>query len=81
MLMVPDTPCGLGLSGQLMQQAETEALTRSCHRAWIYTQFAVRGFYGRLGSAVCGELPYYPRGFMCGFLLKRLSRPGGADPK
>lgn len=78
MLMVPDTPSDLGLGGQLIQQAETEALAGSSHPAWVYTQFGARGFYWRLGCAVFGELPYYPRGFMRSFLRKRQFTPGGA---
>lgn len=73
MLIVPEGARGQGLGAQLMQRAETEAIARGCHGAWVDTQFGARGFYERQGYTTFGELPDYPPGFCRTFLFKRLA--------
>ena len=61
LLFVPDALRGRGVGSDLMKRAETEALTRGCHSAWLDTfEFQARGFYERLGYTCFGELPNYP---------------------
>jgi len=61
LLFVPDALRGHGVGSDLMKRAETEALTRGCHSAWLDTfEFQARGFYERLGYTCFGVLPNYP---------------------
>jgi len=74
LLVVPDSLRGQGIGTQLMQLAETEAVTRGCHSAWLDTfEFQARGFYERLGYSCFGELPNYPVGFSRYFMKKGLT--------
>ena len=72
MLFVPESRRGKGLGEQLMQRAESEAQARGCRAAWVDTQFGARSFYEKLGYALFGELPGYPKGFTRSFLSKQL---------
>ncbi len=72
MLVVPEAARGTGLGTRLMQQAETTALQRGCHHAWVDTQFGAMGFYQRQGYALFAQLPDYPPGFARSFLKKKL---------
>ena len=74
LLVVPTSLRGQGIGTQLMQLAETEAVTRGCHSAWLDTfEFQARGFYERLGYSCFGELPNYPVGFSRYFMKKGLT--------
>lgn len=74
LLVVPDSLRGQGVGTQLMQLAETEAITRACHSAWLDTfEFQARGFYERLGYSCFAELPNYPVGFSRFFMKKGLT--------
>lgn len=73
LLLVPENLRGQGLGKQLMQRAETEALARGCHAAWLDTfEFQAREFYERLGYSVFGQLEDYPAGFRRHFMMKKL---------
>ncbi len=73
LLFVPDALRGRGVGSDLMTRAETEALTRGCHSAWLDTfEFQARGFYERLGYTCFGELPNYPAGAARYFMKKAL---------
>ncbi len=72
MLVVPPALRGTGVGRALMLQAESEALARGCHHAWVDTQFGARAFYEKLGYAVFGELADFPRGYTRSFLQKKL---------
>lgn len=73
LLFVPESLRARGLGRELMQRAETEAITRGCHAAWLDTfQFQARGFYERLGYSCFGELRDYPPGFSRYFMQKVL---------
>ena len=51
LLFVPDSLRARGLGSELMKRAETEALARGCHSAWLDTfEFQAREFYERIGS-------------------------------
>lgn len=74
LLVVPESLRGQGVGTQLMQLAETEAITRGCHSAWLDTfEFQARGFYERLGYSCFAELPNYPVGFSRFFMKKGLT--------
>jgi GNAT superfamily N-acetyltransferase len=64
---------GQGLAARLLQVAETEAVARGCHGAWIdtFNPVALR-VYQRQGYSVFGELEDFPRGGRRWFLQKRL---------
>ena len=85
LLFVPDALRGRGLGSELMKRAETEALARGCHSAWLDTfEFQARGFYERLGYSCFGELPDYPAGSARYFMRKTLRserehEPGSAN--
>ena len=50
LLFVPDSLRARGLGSELMKRAETEALARGCHSAWLDTfEFQARKFYERNG--------------------------------
>lgn len=72
LVVVPQALRGSGVGRALMLQAESVALARGCHSAWVDTQFGALAFYERLGYAVFGELPDYPPGYTRSFLQKRL---------
>ena len=56
-----------------MRRAETEALARQCHHAWLDTfAFQARGFYERLGYQCFGTLDDYPVGSSRYFMSKPL---------
>ena len=60
--------------GRLLEAAETEAIARGCHGAWIdtFNPQALRA-YQRQGYAIFGELPEFPIGRSRYFLQKKLS--------
>jgi GNAT superfamily N-acetyltransferase len=63
LLFVPATLRGRGVGTDLMRRAETEAVARGCHSAWLDTfEFQARGFYERIGYTCFGELTEYPVG-------------------
>jgi GNAT superfamily N-acetyltransferase len=67
---------GKGLGGELLQQAEQEALRRGCGGAWVDTfEFQALAFYQLHGYEVFAELPDYPPGHRRCFLKKRLGTP------
>jgi GNAT superfamily N-acetyltransferase len=80
MLWVAEAARGRGLGTRLMARAETEALARGCHGAWLDTSsMRAEAFYRRLGYRPFGMLENRPgeqperhrRHFLC----KRLSGP------
>ncbi len=73
LLFVPESLRERGIGAGLMQRAESEAVKRGCHSAWLDTfQFQARGFYERLGYSCFGELGDYPVGFARYFMRKVL---------
>ena len=73
LLFVPETLRGRGVGAELMSRAESEAIVRGCHHAWLDTfEFQARGFYERLGYRCFGELNDYPTGFARYFMNKAL---------
>jgi GNAT superfamily N-acetyltransferase len=76
LLVVPETLRGRGLGTTLMERAETEAVARGCHSAWLDTfAFQARPFYERLGYTCFGELHDYPNGSARYFMKKTLVDP------
>lgn len=74
LLVVPASLRGQGIGTKLLQLAETEAITRACHSAWLDTfEFQARAFYERLGYTCFGELPNFPVGFSRFFMKKSLA--------
>jgi GNAT superfamily N-acetyltransferase len=74
LLFVPESLRGQRMGTGLMQRAESEAVKRGCHGAWLDTfQFQARGFYERLGYSCFGELASYPAGFSRYFMQKALA--------
>lgn len=74
LLFVPEALRRQGVGQELMQRAETEAITRGCHSAWVDTfDFQARGFYERIGYKIFGQLDDYPTGSRRYFMMKRLS--------
>src|SRR5215471_4012168 len=50
LLFVPEALRRRGIGKELMSRAESEAIVRGCHGAWLDTyEFQARGFYERLG--------------------------------
>ena len=73
LLVVPESARGKGMGRQLIKLAESEAVARGCHSAWLDTfQLQARGFYEHLGYRCFGELPEYPVGFTRSFMQKSL---------
>ena len=73
LLFVPESMRGTGVGTRIMEQAETEAIARGCHGAWLDTfEFQARGFYEKRGYTCFGELPEYPRGSSRYFMRKEL---------
>jgi hypothetical protein len=56
---------------ELMKHAETYAIAKGCHSAWLDT-FPAHGFYGKLGYKVFGVRDDCPVGQRRWFLKKRL---------
>jgi GNAT superfamily N-acetyltransferase len=78
LLFVPESLRGQDVGSELMLRAESEAVARGCHSAWLDTfEFQARGFYERLGYKCFAELGDYPPGFARYFLKKSL-RPNAA---
>lgn len=74
LLFVPESLRGQDVGSELMSRAESEALARGCHSAWLDTfEFQARGFYERLGYSCFAELGDYPPGFSRYFMKKVLS--------
>ncbi|OSN07004.1 acetyltransferase [Lonsdalea iberica] len=60
-----------GLGRQMMQQAETEAIKRGCHMAYVDTfSFQAKGFYEKLGYQEYGHLAGYAHRFTRHYLRK-----------
>jgi hypothetical protein len=58
-----------------MSRAESEALARGCHSAWLDTfEFQARVFFERLGYECFGTLDHYP-----GALLPLLHEEGACS--
>ena len=73
LLFVPESLRGRGLGSELMKRAETEALARGCHSAWLDTfEFQARDFYEQIGYRCFAELPDYPVGSARYFMKKVL---------
>jgi GNAT superfamily N-acetyltransferase len=64
---------GQGMALRMLEMAETEAVVRGCHSAWIdtFNPVALRA-YQRAGYAVFGELAEFIPGRTRSFLQKRL---------
>jgi len=76
LLVIPESLRGRGFGTELMSRAESEALARGCHGAWLDTfEFQARGFYERLGYTCFGELKDYPPGSGRYFMRKALAEP------
>jgi GNAT superfamily N-acetyltransferase len=74
-VVVPEVLRGRGIGTELMSRAESEAIARGCHSAWLDTfEFQARGFYERLGYSCFGELKDYPPGFARYFMKKALRK-------
>ena len=66
---------GQGVAGRMLDMAETEAIARGCHSAWIDTINPVAlKTYQRAGYAVFGELAEFIPGRTRSFLKKSLER-------
>ena len=75
LLFVPADLRGAGVGTEIMRLAETEAVRRGCHSAWLDTfEFQARAFYERLGYVCFGELANYPSRYTRFFMQKRLSK-------
>lgn len=75
LLFVPEALRRRGIGKELMSRAESEAIVRGCHSAWLDTyEFQARGFYERLGYSCFGELADYPPGFARYFMKKVLTK-------
>lgn len=73
LLVVPEELRGRGVGSQLLQIAESEAVSRGCRGAWLDTfEFQARGFYEKLGYECFAQLPEYPAGFSRYFMKKSL---------
>ena len=69
LLFVPEALRGKGVGAELMSLAESEAMSRGCHSAWLDTfEFQARGFYERMGyisfAQLSDEHPSLSRYFM-----------------
>jgi GNAT superfamily N-acetyltransferase len=66
---------GQGVGRELIETAESRALERGCHSAWLDTfSFQAPGFYRTLGYEVFGELDWSADHKRL-FLRKRLAEP------
>jgi GNAT superfamily N-acetyltransferase len=60
-LWVSDALRGRGIGRELVTGAESRALERGCHSAWVDTfSFQAPGFYRKLGYEAFGALDYPP---------------------
>src|ERR1700712_1700722 len=68
-LFIPEALRGQGMAGKLLSTAETEAIARGCHGAWIdtFNPQALRA-YQRQGYTIFGELAEVPPGRRRAFL-------------
>jgi GNAT superfamily N-acetyltransferase len=73
-LWVDESHRGQSLAGQMLAAAEVEARQRGCHGAHIDT-FSPQALhvYQKVGYAVFGTLPDFPRGRTRSFLSKALA--------
>jgi ribosomal protein S18 acetylase RimI-like enzyme len=72
-LYLPEMLRGQKLGGELVLQAEEEAVRRGCHAAWLDTfSFQARAFYEKLGYSVFGTLEDYPPGHQRYFMTRSL---------
>jgi GNAT superfamily N-acetyltransferase len=72
-LWVRDDLRSRGFGRELMARAETRAVERGCHSAWLDTfSFQARGFYEKLGYEEFGTLDYPPN-HKRHFMKKRLT--------
>jgi GNAT superfamily N-acetyltransferase len=77
LLFVPESLRQQGVGADLMRRAESEALARGCHSAWLDTfQFQAKGFYEKLGYSCFGELQNYPDGASRYWMRKTLTAAG-----
>jgi GNAT superfamily N-acetyltransferase len=77
LLVVPEKSRGQGLGRELLSMAETEAMKRGCHAAWLDTfEFQARAFYERIGYSCFATLPDYPKGSSRYFMRKELGQAG-----
>jgi GNAT superfamily N-acetyltransferase len=86
MLWVAEELRGQGFGAGLMAQAETIALSRGCHGAWLDTSSArATRFYTKLGYEPFGVLTNgpgdQPQGHRRAFLAKRLMEESPAEPR
>ena len=73
LLSVPEDLRGMGLGEALMARAEELAVEAGCIGIWLDTfEFQARGFYEKLGFAVCGQIEDHPRGQCRYFMRKQL---------
>ena len=70
-LWIDDSLQRRGIGTELIKRAESHAITKGCHSAWLDT-FQARGFYEALGYELFGMLDDYPAGQKRYFLRKRL---------
>jgi hypothetical protein len=78
LLFIPEALRSQGIGTELMLRAESEAVSRGCHSAWLDTfEFQALAFYERLGYERFGELENYPEGFRRYFMRKKLSSEQG----
>ncbi len=74
LLFVPESFRARGIGADLMSRAESEAIARGCHSAWLDTfEFQAREFYERLGYTCFGELKDNPVGSARYFMKKALT--------
>lgn len=73
LLVVPPEARRSGLGTKLMSLAESTALARGCHDAWLDThEFQAKEFYEKLGYEQFGQLADYPPPFSRLFFKKQL---------
>nr|WP_203566079.1 GNAT family N-acetyltransferase [Aurantimonas aggregata] len=73
-LAVPERWRGQGLGRALLKEAEAVAAAAGCTGAWVDTySFQSPGFYEKMGYAVFGRLPNYPKGEERIFFAKQLA--------
>lgn len=78
LLVVPAGMRGQGIGTRIMHAAESEAVSRGCHSAWLDTfEFQAREFYERIGYVCFSELANYPTGFSRFFMKKELGELTG----
>jgi N-acetylglutamate synthase-like GNAT family acetyltransferase len=60
-----------GIGTALLMRAETHAIAKGCHSAWLMT-FQARGFYAAVGYEPFGTLDNFPADQKMYFMRKRL---------